>query len=70
MKREWLIIYREKKKLTQEQLAKICETTQMNISNLENGIRRPSVEIAKKIGKALDFEWTKFYEEENPDVEN
>lgn len=65
MKREWLIELRIKKKFTQEQLAIICGTTQMNISSIENGTRRPSTELAQKLAKVLKFKWTKFYEENN-----
>ena len=30
---------------------------------IENGERNPHVETAKKIAKALDFDWQKFYED-------
>lgn len=63
-KRQWLIDLREKKDLTQEQMAVLCETTQMNISHIENGVRRPSPELAQRIAKILKFKWTKFYENE------
>lgn len=62
-KREWLIKKRESKNKSQEQLAEECNVTQMAISNIENGYRRPSPELSKKIAKVLGFEWTKFYEE-------
>jgi len=29
---------------------------------VENGQRRPSPEVAKKIAEALGFDWTRFYE--------
>lgn len=62
LKREWLVELRQKKELSQEELAKICDTTQMTISNIENGARRPSPDLAQKLAKALKFNWTKFYE--------
>lgn len=62
MKREWLTDLRQKKKLSQEELAKLCDTTQMTISNIENGARRPSPDLAQKLAKVLKFNWTKFYE--------
>lgn len=68
MKREWLIELRIKKKFTQEQLAEVCGTTQMTVSNIENGTRRPSTDLAQKLAKALKFKWTKFYEE--TDIQN
>ncbi len=61
-KREWLIKLREKKELTQEQVAILCGTTQITICHIENGARRPSPELAQKIAKILNFKWTKFYE--------
>ena len=61
MKREWLIKLRNKLGLTQEELSKTCDTTQMTISKIENGERRPKPELAKKLGKVLNFDWTKFY---------
>ena len=62
MKREWLIQSRKEKGITQEELAELCDSTQMMISNIENGIRRPSPELAQKIASVLGFDWTKFYE--------
>lgn len=31
---------------------------------IENGERRPSVEVAKRIAGVLGFDWTRFYEDE------
>lgn len=62
LKRTWLIELRQKKSLSQEEVAKLCDTTQMTISNIENGIRRPSPNLAQKLAKVLKFDWTKFYE--------
>lgn len=64
MKREWLIDLRNKKKLSQDELANMCGVTQMTISNVESGRRRPSPELAKNLAKILKFKWTKFYEQE------
>ena len=38
------------------------------IYKISCGAREPSVSTAKKIAAALGFDWTKFYEEEQPDV--
>lgn len=61
MKRQWLIDYRKKKNLTQEEVAKICELTQQAYSQYENGNKRPKPETAQKLAKLLDFKWTRFY---------
>lgn len=62
MKRQWLIDAREAKGLTQAQLAKLTDSTVQSISNYETGFREPRPAIAKRIGKTLGIDWTKFYE--------
>ncbi len=58
--RQWLIDLRGRR--TQEEVAKTCGISQNFYSCIERGERTPSVDTAKKIGSALDFDWTKFYE--------
>ena len=62
---DWLKELRIQQGLTQEQLAAavggIVRTT---YTNIENGERRPSVEVAKRIAEVLGFAWTRFFEEE------
>ena len=58
----WLKEIRAKKKYTQEQMSKEIGVAQNTYCNIENGKRRPSVEVAKKIAEVLDFDWTKFFE--------
>lgn len=70
MKREWLINLRNEKELTQETLAEMCNTTQMTISNIENGTRRPSTKLAQRLANILDFKWTRFYENDSAQSEN
>lgn len=55
---------RVKKNLTHEQ---VSELTDKSISRqyygmIENGTRRPSVEVAKSIAEILDIDWTIFFE--------
>lgn len=54
---------REAAKLTQEQLAQKVDVKRTTISNIECGIAKPSVDLAKKLGKILNFNWTDFYNE-------
>ncbi len=61
-RRDWLIKYREKKGLSQSDVAKQTEITQQMYSYIENGTRRPRPELAKKIADILNFSWTRFYE--------
>ncbi len=59
--RIWLMNIREKKKLSQSQLAKNIGVSRQAINSIEHGKRKPSVEIAKKIANELNFDWTDFY---------
>ena len=60
-KREWLINIRKKMGLSQVEVSKLIDVTQQMYGFIENGTRRPSPELAQRIGKALNFDWTKFY---------
>lgn len=62
MKREWLIKLRGKKKLSQMEVAKLSDVTQQMYGAIENGKKRPSPDLAIKLGKILKFDWKKFYE--------
>ena len=53
---------RIKKGLTQEQLAERLNVSRPLITRIELGQITPSVPVAKRIGKELDFNWTKFYD--------
>ena len=55
---------RKEKNMTQAELAKRIGVAQNTISQVETGERRPSVELAKRIAGVLDFDWTRFYEDE------
>jgi len=61
--RKWLIELR--KGYSQTQIAKAAGITQQMYSFIELGVRRPSVEVAKKIAAVLGFDWTRFFEDED-----
>lgn len=61
LKREWLIKLREKRKLSQKEVSELLNVTQQMYSYIEVGKRRPSPELAQKIARVLNFDWTKFY---------
>ena len=61
MKRDWLINIRRKSGLTQVEISKLIDVTYQMYGYIENGKRRPSPDLAQKIGKVLNFDWTKFY---------
>lgn len=62
-KRKWLIEARLNSNKNQKDIALELGVTQQAIFNWENGSRTPNPNLAKKIAKILNFDWTKFYEE-------
>lgn len=63
--RIWLKALRERKNLSQNQLAIKTNIDVSSISKYELGIRRPSPEKAKIIADVLGFDWTMFYADKN-----
>lgn len=51
---------------SQQDVVKLSEAniSRQHYSLIENGDRRPSVEVAKKIGALLGLKWTLFFEAE------
>ena len=64
MAREWLVQIREKRGLSQSMVAKQSGIVQQSYQLIENGVNTPRPETAKRIGMALGFPWTRFYEDE------
>lgn len=60
--RTWLIEIRATKGLTQEQVAILSGISRSAYSNVERG-KGLSVLLAKKIAKALGFNWQIFFDE-------
>lgn len=60
--RDWLKNYRCVKGYTHEYIAHECKISRSYYTHIENGTKTPSVEIAKKIGRGLNFDWTIFFE--------
>ena len=56
---------RTAKGLTQEQLANECGVQRTTITMIEIGENKPSVELAKKLGKLFDVTWSDFFEDDN-----
>ena len=48
---------------SQAEVAEDIGISRAAYSNIENGKRRPSVEVAKRIAAVLGFDWTRFYED-------
>ena len=54
---------RMSKGLTQEQLASECGVQRTTITMIELGENKPSVELAKKLGKIFEVAWSDFFED-------
>lgn len=60
---------REDRKMSQDELAEKCGTTQGNIGHLENGRQRPKAETLYAISRALGVDcrhWERFFGEPTP----
>jgi len=64
---EWLKEARTEKGFTQQYVSGASGITGAAYSMIESGVRRPSVEVAKKIAKTLGFDWQLFFPNE-PDT--
>lgn len=60
--RQWLIDSRIKIGLTQQEVSSKINISRAHYTNIENGTRRPSPELAKAIGNVLNIDWENFYE--------
>lgn len=54
---------RIQKGLTMKQVSQMVGITESYYCLLENGLRRPSVLVARKLGEALGFDWSELFEE-------
>lgn len=54
---------RTQKGISQKELADKCDVVRQTISNIECGMTKPSVELAKKMAVVLDVEWTIFFDD-------
>lgn len=59
--RLWLKDLRQKRNLTQQQVAKRAGIERSFYTQIELGQRNPSVQTAQRIASVLNFNWTKFY---------
>ena len=55
---------RQKQKLSQKELAKATGFTAASISRYETGNRKMSVDVAKRLSKALNTSWASLFEEQ------
>ncbi|WP_433958885.1 helix-turn-helix transcriptional regulator [Cytobacillus horneckiae] len=62
--RNWLFHKRTVANMTQEEVAKLADIQRPYYTQIESGVRRPSVKVAKRIGDILGFNWIIFFENE------
>ena len=55
--------------MTQQEVAEAVGLTDVAISYIESGTRRPSVETAKRIAKVLNIDWTEFFNDDPEEKE-
>jgi transcriptional regulator with XRE-family HTH domain len=60
--RKWLINIRNNENLTQNEVADSIGISRAYVTSIETGTRQPSVKVAKRIAKLLNFEWTIFFD--------
>lgn len=66
--RNWLISKRVEQNKSQKHVADNCGISNAYYCMIEKGLRQPSVEIAKKIGVELAFQWTIFFDNKTNEV--
>jgi len=68
--RHWLKAFRDQRGLTQQEVADRSDIGRAYYTMIEGGVRNPSVNVAKAIGKTLGFDWTIFFETEGNEVKH
>ena len=53
---------RKKRGLTQAELGERAGVARQTICEIERGNRKPSIPLAKKLGKLLNVDWYMFYD--------
>lgn len=61
--RAWLTDLREKAGMTHKKVALEAGIERQYYGMIENGVRNPSVAVAKRISNVLGFNWTLFFEQ-------
>ncbi|BDR57934.1 helix-turn-helix transcriptional regulator [Xylocopilactobacillus apicola] len=59
--RYWLKELRKDLNMSQLQVAQLSGIHRVHYTFIENGRRRPSPQVAQRIGKVLNFDWTLFF---------
>ena len=62
--KKWLNAIRKRKGLSQADVSRAAGIAQSSYCNIENGERGIAVNTANKIAAVLEFDWTRFYDNE------
>ncbi|KGX87039.1 helix-turn-helix domain-containing protein [Pontibacillus litoralis] len=65
-KRIWLIRLRNRKNLTQQEVAERAFIDRSYYAQIESGERKPSIDVTQKIAEILHFHYSRFELEANP----
>jgi transcriptional regulator with XRE-family HTH domain len=60
----WVKDVRKSSGMTSDEVCKQANISIQHYNFIENGKRRPSVAVAKRIAAVLGFDWTRFFEDE------
>ncbi|MCM3168994.1 helix-turn-helix domain-containing protein [Peribacillus frigoritolerans] len=66
--RQWLLDKRNKVNLTQDEVATQANIKRPYYTQIESGVRSPSVKVAKEIAEIIGFDWTLFFENNCSDL--
>jgi transcriptional regulator with XRE-family HTH domain len=61
VKRVWLEDILQQQSLTHQEVANKAKIDRAYFTQIVNGVRRPSPDVAQRIGKVLKFNWTLFF---------
>lgn len=61
MKRVWLESILQQQSLTHQEVADKANIDRAYFTQIVNGVRRPSPEVAQRVGDVLNFDWTIFF---------
>lgn len=59
--RTWLIRMRHQRRMSQQQLAMKARISRNYLSEIECGVKNPSVIVSKRIAQVMGCEWVQFF---------
>ncbi|QSO48679.1 helix-turn-helix transcriptional regulator [Alicyclobacillus mengziensis] len=59
--RTWLIRLRHQRRMSQQQIAMRARISRNYLSEIECGVKNPSVDVSKRIAQVVGCEWIQFF---------